>query len=1059
MIIINEEVKPLTYMTRSSPFAAGSFGGVFDAFDKQGNPTSFVLKRIPYYNWDEDYIFWLNRTYKGPRPPNHPARAPDPPLPIPQALVLLEIDVKKEIEKTVLLQGDKRFPKLVHYFKARISQFHFGISTPTTDYYEYVIVSQKIPFVKWEIHPPEEKALFETFLEIAQGLIFTAQKGIVLKDIGLNNVLYCGGSTIYFIDFGASKYVGQRDTNNLGTEPFASPEHYLISGIITNPKSDIYSAAMLVYSLAYFFMSGYSSLETVLPIIPSSAKRLSAYNDPLVTLQSKYPNLWKILYTGISGRSCLALDFKKRPTADELLKNLQNMYDIVFLGKNLPAGPVSPPKLKTVRIIPPLIDTKVKTTLSAPVEIVTNKKVVLKQWYAGQNTTEINAIDPKGRYWVCYKSSEYWTFDFVNDVRAKPFVDVGLIAPSSPTNFSISPIDNGIVFSEDGSTLAIVTEKTILIYVYNPSFNLVHLKTIDIISIVQSFSNPVQDVSINSFSVSPGGKFIVFTEYYRKKSFLLDTEDETIKEIEYLDDTGTWVKSVWYRNASFFVYSPRHSKENIFFMVISDLKSQQYNLANDINSRTIKSIEKMVISDNDKTLYATGKDDHGNFFVAKYDIGTRKEVLFNTYTQRAILPNTNEVYDIKVSKDDKYLFILLQGIVRNKYQNILEIRDGSNFNLIAKFIKPTGGNYARKLDITPNEKYIFLSGVMFEIDLAYTPPKKPKPPKLGTQNIVTMNIPLTLQNTINGGALVGSPGVAVKQIQFLPLDSRYMAILMNSNELCAYDNTVANAKIRFKEGKKTASAYLMRIRSICFSNKRFVCNSDNEFSFYKLHPGTITYFQKDKKQSYYLMEPCNKLAITSNNMLLAGGSDTSTISIYDNKHNMIDTYTLPLKSGISDLQFGGDGKTLLAIEKLPQFFTPSLNTLSVRKNKSELFSGNIACSSAVWRNTKNEFFAFNLDSYTIQKYIYKSKRYSWASGLKKFPVSVNNIILSMSLTTNDNFCAVVYKSGDAEIFETATWGSVQIIPCSTGHFTTCKFSNDNKYLALGISAGKVELWG
>ena len=112
---------------------------------------------------------------------------------------------------------------------------------------------------QWLISKNCREGLFESearqvFKQICEGVVFLHDRGIIHRDIKLDNILVVEDterrtSNIKIIDFGLSTviYPNQKNSDACGTIAFQSPE--MISKIPHDFKTDVWSLGILLYIL------------------------------------------------------------------------------------------------------------------------------------------------------------------------------------------------------------------------------------------------------------------------------------------------------------------------------------------------------------------------------------------------------------------------------------------------------------------------------------------------------------------------------------------------------------------------------------------------------------------------------------------------------------------------------------------------------------------------------------------------------------------------------------------------------------------------------------------
>lgn len=98
-------------------------------------------------------------------------------------------------------------------------------------------------------------------IEIAEGLAYLHQSGIIHGDLKGNNALISSGEHILLCDFGLAKHVTSRTSTSLrgmGSIPWQSPELLQDSGRRTF-QSDVYAFGILVYEVS----AGFSNILVI----------------------------------------------------------------------------------------------------------------------------------------------------------------------------------------------------------------------------------------------------------------------------------------------------------------------------------------------------------------------------------------------------------------------------------------------------------------------------------------------------------------------------------------------------------------------------------------------------------------------------------------------------------------------------------------------------------------------------------------------------------------------------------------------------------------------------
>lgn len=163
-------------------------------------------------------------------------------------------------------------------------------------------------------------------LQIINGLKIINDNHIIHKDIKPENIIYGHDNIIYFIDFGASRIFDgskKRDTVLLGTQNYASPEHYGYQE--TTYKSDMYSLGRVLLDLE--LANEFSSvIETCLQINPND--RYEDYNQ----LINEYSSIAKKLYSAPLTNNNLVNKKSNSSEKQNLIKKISNIFGFQKYG-------------------------------------------------------------------------------------------------------------------------------------------------------------------------------------------------------------------------------------------------------------------------------------------------------------------------------------------------------------------------------------------------------------------------------------------------------------------------------------------------------------------------------------------------------------------------------------------------------------------------------------------------------------------------------------------------------------------------------------------------------
>ncbi len=178
-------------------------------------------------------------------------------------------------------------------------------------------------------------AVSSILLQVAEGLRFAHERGIIHRDIKPSNIRILEDGTVKIMDFGIAKSLegGSKLTQTgiaLGTAGYLSPEQ--IQGTTVDPRTDIFSLGVVGYEL----ITGVrpfrgSSLSNVLYKILNEEPE-----EPRTVSPSCPPELARVI------SQCMAKDPEERyQTADALIQDLRQtpMADIEgFQGKDVTTG-------------------------------------------------------------------------------------------------------------------------------------------------------------------------------------------------------------------------------------------------------------------------------------------------------------------------------------------------------------------------------------------------------------------------------------------------------------------------------------------------------------------------------------------------------------------------------------------------------------------------------------------------------------------------------------------------------------------------------------------------
>lgn len=163
-------------------------------------------------------------------------------------------------------------------------------------------------------------------LQIINGLKIINDNHIIHKDIKPENIIYGYDNIIYFIDFGASRIFDgskKRDTMLLGTQSYASPEHYGYQE--TTYKSDMYSLGRVLVDLE--LPNEFSSIiETCLQINPND--RYEDYNQ----LINEYSSIAQKLYNASLANNQLVNKKGNSNEKQTLIKKISNIVGFQKYG-------------------------------------------------------------------------------------------------------------------------------------------------------------------------------------------------------------------------------------------------------------------------------------------------------------------------------------------------------------------------------------------------------------------------------------------------------------------------------------------------------------------------------------------------------------------------------------------------------------------------------------------------------------------------------------------------------------------------------------------------------
>ena len=109
-----------------------------------------------------------------------------------------------------------------------------------------------LTFVRRRRKLKEDNAKF-IFRQIIQGIQYVHTKGVLHRDIKLDNILLTSEGDVKICDFGVSKIIAsksQLQTEQCGTPAYIAPEVFKGKGYF-GFKSDIWSAGVVLYAMLF----------------------------------------------------------------------------------------------------------------------------------------------------------------------------------------------------------------------------------------------------------------------------------------------------------------------------------------------------------------------------------------------------------------------------------------------------------------------------------------------------------------------------------------------------------------------------------------------------------------------------------------------------------------------------------------------------------------------------------------------------------------------------------------------------------------------------------------
>lgn len=115
----------------------------------------------------------------------------------------------------------------------------------STVYYEYINGTSLYDLINIS-HSLQLETVKRYIIDLCKILQQLSDLNIIHKDIKPENIVIDQNNDLFLIDFGVSRFFTNksRDTTLLGTEGYASPEHYGFTN--TTPKSDMFSFGMTI---------------------------------------------------------------------------------------------------------------------------------------------------------------------------------------------------------------------------------------------------------------------------------------------------------------------------------------------------------------------------------------------------------------------------------------------------------------------------------------------------------------------------------------------------------------------------------------------------------------------------------------------------------------------------------------------------------------------------------------------------------------------------------------------------------------------------------------------